>query len=247
MIIPAVDIKGGRCVRLYMGDKEKETVYGDPLEMARKWQDLGARRLHVVDLDGAFQGRPVNLGVIEEICAALTVPVEVGGGIRSLDTVEALLEVGVEWVILGTVLVEDRAMAREAARRFEGRVIAGIDARRGRVAVRGWEEGTTLDALELARWCQDQGFAAIIYTDISRDGTLAGPNLEETARIARGVSIPVIASGGISSLEDILEVAGLESLGVEGVIVGKALYNGRVDLKKAMEILEGRGKGLEGD
>ncbi len=238
LVIPAVDIKGGRCVRLYMGDKNRETVYGDPVEMALKWQNIGAKRLHVVDLDGAFQGRPVNLPIIREICSCLSVPVEVGGGIRSRETVEVLLEAGVEWVILGTVLVEDQDLAREVAREFPGHVIAGIDARGGRVAVKGWEEGTSLDALELARRCEEAGFSAIIYTDISRDGTLVGPNLEETARIARGVSIPVIASGGVSSLEDILEVARLEPVGVEGVIVGKALYDGRVDLGEALKALE---------
>jgi len=238
LVIPAVDIKGGRCVRLYMGDKDRETVYGDPVEMAVKWQEVGAKRLHVVDLDGAFEGTPVNLGVVREICSSLSIPVEMGGGIRSLRTIEALLDAGVEWAILGTVLVEDQYMAREAAKRFAGHVIAGIDARSGRVAVKGWEEGTSMDALDLARWCEDEGFSAIIYTDISRDGTLTGPNLEETARIARGVSIPVIASGGVSSLADILQVAELEPLGVEGVIVGKALYDGLVDLKEALKALE---------
>ncbi len=240
LVIPAVDVKGGRCVRLYMGDKDRETVYGDPVEMAMKWQELGARRLHVVDLDGAFQGVPVNLAVVREICSALSIPVEVGGGVRSLKTIEVLLGAGVEWAILGTMLVEDRHMAREAARSFEGHLIAGIDARSGWVAVKGWEEGTSLNALELARWCEGEGFSAIIYTDISRDGTLAGPNLEETARIAREVSIPVIASGGVSSLEDVLEVAKLEPLGVMGVIVGKALYDGRVDLREAQRILDGK-------
>jgi len=243
-LIPAVDIKGGRCVRLYMGDKDRETVYGDPVEMALRWQELGARRLHLVDLDGAFQGKPVNLEIIRQICSRLSIPVEVGGGIRSVKTVGALLEVGVEWVILGTVLVEDPSVAQEVVRSFPGRVIAGIDARAGRVAVKGWEEGTSMEARDLARWCQDEGFVAIIYTDISRDGTLSGPNLEETARIARGISIPVIASGGVSSLEDILEVARLEPLGVEGVIVGKALYDGRVDLREALKALEG---GVGGD
>lgn len=240
LVIPAVDIRGGRCVRLYMGDKDRETVYGDPVEMAMKWQELGAKRLHVVDLDGAFQGVPVNLAVVREICSALSIPVEVGGGIRSLKTIEVLLGAGVEWAILGTMLVEDQRMAREAARSFEGHLIAGIDARSGRVAVKGWEEGTSLDALELARWCEGEGFSAIIYTDISRDGTLAGPGLEETARIAREVSVPVIASGGVSSLEDLLEVAKLEPLGVMGVIVGKALYDGRVDLREAQRILDGK-------
>ena len=244
LVIPAVDIRRGRCVRLYMGEKDKETVYGDPVEMALKWQALGAERLHLVDLDGAFQGRPVNLEVIRRVCQELSIPVEVGGGVRSMEVVEALLDAGVEWVILGTILVEDRDLAREVARRFEGHVMAGIDARSGRVAVKGWEEGTTMDALELARWCEGEGFSALVYTDISRDGTLRGPNLAETARIARGVSIPVIASGGVSSLEDILRVRDLEPLGVEGVIVGRALYHGRVDLKEVLEALKrGRGEG----
>lgn len=237
LVIPAVDIKNGECVRLYMGDKDRKTVYGDPVEMADRWCRLGAQRLHVVDLDGAFQGRPVNLDIIAEICRCVSIPVEVGGGVRSLETIELLLEAGVQWVILGTVLLEDRGLSSESARKFGGRLIAGIDAKGGKVAVKGWEEGTSVDALDLARWCEDQGFSSIIYTDITRDGTLTGPNLEETAGVAGYVSIPVIASGGISCVEDILRVAKLEPLGVEGVIVGRALYDGRVDLEEALEVV----------
>jgi len=207
--------------------------------MALKWYRLGAKRLHVVDLDGAFQGMPRNLETIREICQTLPIPIEVGGGIRSLKTIETLLSAGAQWVILGTVLVEDKNLAQEAARKFEGHVIAGIDAKKGRVAVKGWEEGTSLDALDLAKWCEGEGYSATIYTDISKDGTLSGPNLEETAGIAKGVSIPVIASGGVSCLEDVLKVAELEPLGVEGVIVGKALYDARIDLKKALESVGG--------
>ena len=245
LVIPAVDIKNGRCVRLYMGNKNQETVYGDPVEMALKWYRLGAKRLHVVDLDGAFQGKLKNLEIIREICRTLPIPIEVGGGIRSLRAIETLLSAGVRWVILGTVLVNDRLLAQEAARKFEGHVIAGIDAKKGKVAVKGWEEGTLKDALALAKWCEGEGFSAIIYTDISKDGTLSGPNLEETARIAKGVSIPVIASGGVSCLADILKVAELEPLGVEGVIVGKALYDARIDLKKALEATSGGRKAKE--
>jgi len=239
LVIPAVDIKDGQCVRLYMGNKDQETAYGDPAEMALKWYKLGAKRIHIVDLDGAFQGVPRNLETITEICQTLPIPVEVGGGIRSLKTIETLLSVGAQWVILGTVLVKDKKIAQEAARKFKGHVIAGIDAKKGKVAVRGWEEGTSSDALDLAKWCEGEGYSAIIYTDISKDGTLSGPNLEETARIAKEVSIPIIASGGVSCLEDVLKVAELEPLGVEGVIVGKALYDARIDLKKALESVGG--------
>ncbi len=239
LVIPAVDIKEGRCVRLYMGNKDQETVYGDPAEMALKWYKLGAKRIHIVDLDGAFQGTPRNIEIIRKICQTLPVPIEVGGGIRSLRTIESLLLAGAQWVILGTVLVEDKKIAQEAARKFEGHVIAGIDAKKGRVAVKGWKEGTSLDALDLAKWCERRGYSAIIYTDISKDGTLSGPSLEETAKIAKEVSIPIIASGGVSCLEDLLKVAELEPLGVEGVIVGKALYDAQVDLKRALEAVDG--------
>ncbi len=241
-IIPAVDIRHGRCVRLYRGDRQRETIYGDPVEMALKWQAIGAKRLHVVDLDGAFQGKPMNLEVVRQICTRLSIPVEVGGGVRSLRIIELLLQAGARWVILSTALVKDQDMAEEAGRQFGDHLIAGVDARSGKVAVRGWKEEIPMDALTLARRCEDQGYSAIIYTDILRDGTLSGPNLEETARIARGISIPLIASGGVSCIEDLQMVARLEPLGVTGVIVGKALYDGRIDLKAVLERMRGKNR-----
>ncbi len=235
LIIPAIDIKDGRCVRLYQGDMERETVYyPQPLDAARYLVEEGARMLHVVDLNGAVAGRPVHLPELAAICAESAVAVEMGGGLRTLEAVEQAVAAGVARVVIGTRAYESPDFLRRTCARFPGRVVAGIDARAGRVAVRGWRDDTALDAVELARRCQGAGAARIIYTDIGRDGTGLGVNVEQTAQVARAVAIPVIASGGVGSLDDIRALAALAGEGVEGVIVGRALYNGAFSLLEAM-------------
>lgn len=235
LIIPAIDIKDGRCVRLYQGDMDRETVYyQQPLDAARHLAAEGARMIHVVDLNGAVEGRPVHLSELAAICAEPGVAVEVGGGLRTLEAVEQAMAAGVERVVIGTKAYEDPEFLRGACERFPGRVVVGIDARDGKVAVRGWRDDTTMDAIELARRCEQDGAARIIYTDISRDGTGSGVNAEQTAQVARAVGIPVIASGGVGSLDDIRALAGFASDGIEGVIVGRALYNGAFALAEAM-------------
>jgi len=237
-LIPAIDLLGGRCVRLAQGEYDAATVYGDdPAVVAARFAAAGIRRLHVVDLDGAKAGRPVNGAAIRGILAAAKpVPVQLGGGLRTLASVEECLALGLERVILGTIALRDPALVRESARRFPGRVAVGIDARDGRVAVEGWTETSELAAEDLARRFEDAGVAAIVYTDIARDGMLSGPNLEATAALAAAVRIPVIASGGVGSLEDVRRAAALAARGVAGVIVGRALYTGAVDLDAALEI-----------
>ena len=236
LIIPAIDIKDGRCVRLYQGDMDRETVYyQQPLDAARHLAAEGARMIHVVDLNGAVEGRPVHLAELAAICSESGVAaVEVGGGLRTLEAVQQALDAGVERVVIGTKAYEDQEFLQAACRRFPGRVVVGIDARDGKVAVRGWRDDTAMDAVELARRCEQDGAARIIYTDISRDGTGAGVNAEQTAQVARAVGIPLITSGGVGTLDDIRALAGLESEGIEGVIVGRALYNGAFSLADAV-------------
>lgn len=237
LIIPAVDIRGGRCVRLVHGDLSKETVYHeDPLEMALRWEAEGAARIHLVDLDGAFQGGMQNSAVIEQIARAVKVPVQVGGGIRDEARASELLERGVSRVILGTVAVTSPQLVEALCSRFPGQVLVGIDARAGKVAIRGWVEEAELSAIDLARKMENLGVREIIYTDINRDGTLQGPNLAALEEMARAVNQQVIASGGVSSLNDLEKLCLLESLGVSGVILGQALYTGRVDLRAALTI-----------
>ena len=240
LIIPAIDIKDGRCVRLYQGDMDRETVYyQQPLDAARHLVEEGARMIHVVDLNGAVEGRPVHLPELAAICAESGVAVEVGGGLRTLEAVEEAMGTGAERVVIGTKAYEDPDFLRAACQRFPGRVVVGIDARAGKVAVRGWRDDTAMDAVELAQRCEKDGAARIIYTDISRDGTGAGVNAEQTAQVARAVGIPVIASGGVGSLDDIRALAGFASEGIEGVIVGRALYNGAFSLADAMAAARG--------
>ena len=235
LIIPAIDIKDGRCVRLYQGDMDRETVYyQQPLDAARHLAAEGARMVHVVDLNGAVEGRPVHLSELAAICAESGVAVEAGGGLRTLEAVETAMAAGVERVVIGTKAYEDQDFLRAACERFPGRVVVGIDARDGKVAVRGWRDDTAMDAMELARRCERDGAARIIYTDISRDGTGSGVNAEQTVRLARAVNIPVIASGGVASLDDIRTLAARAGEGIEGVIVGRALYNGAFSLGEAM-------------
>ena len=237
LIIPAIDLRGGRCVRLVQGDPSRETVYSDdPVAVARAFAAAGARRLHVVDLDGAFAGLPRNLAVATAIARAVDIPVELGGGIRSMAAIEQVLAAGIAYAILGTAAIEQPELVEEACRRFPGRVLVGIDARDGRVAVRGWAEGTETDAVELAREMGRRGVSQIIFTDIARDGTLAGPNLAALERVA-AAGVPVIASGGVSSLDDLRALAALRDRGVVGAIVGKALYTGAVDLRAALALL----------
>ena len=231
-IIPAVDVKGGRCVRLRQGKAEAETVFGeDPVATARRWEVEGARRLHVVDLDGAF-GQPRQNAVVRAIVERLSIPVEVGGGLRTVEDVEALLATGARWAVVGTRAALDPAFLGLICRRFEDQIIVGIDASDGRVAVDGWKRILDLDALALARDAAAAGAAAIVYTDIARDGMESGPNLWSTEAVARAAGIPVVASGGVASLDDIRQLRTVP--GVTGVIVGRALYTGAVSLPAAL-------------
>ena len=240
LVIPAIDLKGGRCVRLFQGDMRRETVYADdPTEVARRWQAEGARRLHLVDLDGAVSGASVNATAIVAVCRAVDIPVEVGGGIRSLGAVEEVLRLGATWAILGTVALRQPEILEEACRRFPGRVLVGIDARAGRVAVSGWTETTEVEAAALARRCAEAGAREIIFTDIERDGTQAGVNAEAAAALARAARLPVIASGGVASLGDIRRLKAVERDGVKGVIIGRSLYTGALTLGEAIREAEG--------
>lgn len=235
IVIPAIDLKEGRCVRLRQGRMQEETVFSDaPEEMAGRWHGDGARRIHVVDLNGAVQGRPVNREAIRRIVASVPVPVQLGGGIRDMKTLDAYLDLGVQFVILGTAAHKDPVFAATACRRHPGRIIVGIDARGERVAVEGWTEETDLAPVQLARRFEDSGVSAVVYTDIQRDGMRSGPNIEATRRMAESIRIPVIASGGISGLRDVERICALESCGVMGMITGRAIYEGKLDLKEAV-------------
>jgi phosphoribosylformimino-5-aminoimidazole carboxamide ribotide isomerase len=235
-IIPAIDLLEGHCVRLHQGDYGQVTRFSDdPVAQALDWQRQGAERLHLVDLDGAKTGQPVNDQAVKAITAALSIPVQLGGGVRSAERAEELLQCGLDRVILGTVAIEQPDLVRELASRHPGKVVVGIDAKDGMVATRGWIETSTVKATELAKRFEGTGVAAIISTDIATDGTLAGPNLDSLRAMAEASSIPVIASGGIGTLEHILSLLSIAPLGVSGVIVGRALYDGTVDLAEALE------------
>ena len=241
IVIPAIDLKEGRCVRLEQGLMEKDTVYNDdPGAQARSWQEQGGELLHIVDLDGAFAGVPRNREAIRAIVDAVSIPTELGGGIRDLPTIEAYLELGIDRVILGTVAKENPQLVREACQRFPGHIVVGIDARDGLVAVRGWADITEKLATELAKEMEGFGVEAIIYTDIARDGMMGGPNLEATRALAEAITVPVIASGGVSCLEDIASLMTIEQYGVTGVITGKALYTGSLDLRTAVALTKGK-------
>jgi phosphoribosylformimino-5-aminoimidazole carboxamide ribotide isomerase len=240
LIIPAVDIRGGKCVRLKQGRLNAVTVFSDdPVAMGLKWQEAGARWLHVVDLDGAFSARPQNLEVIRRLRRALTIPMELGGGIRTLDTMAAYVDLGIDRLILGTVALKDPDLAARACAEYPGRIAMGLDARDGLLAVEGWTETSRRTALEVARSLAPLRPAALIYTDISRDGVKRGVNLTATRTLAEAIDLPVIASGGVSSLDDIKALLPLEPLGVVGVIVGRALYDGNLDLAEAIKIAQG--------
>jgi phosphoribosylformimino-5-aminoimidazole carboxamide ribotide isomerase len=236
ILYPAIDLKDGRCVRLVRGDMDQATVFNDsPADQACRFAEAGAAWLHVVDLNGAFEGKPVNAKAVEGILGAFGNPVQLGGGIRNMQTIETWLGAGVSRVVLGTVAVKDPDLVREACREWPGKVALGIDARGGRVAVEGWAEVSDLAARDLALRFEDAGAAAIIYTDIDRDGVLQGPNVAATAELADTVSTPVIASGGVSSVDDLKALA--EAPGIAGAIVGRALYDGRIDLVEALAAL----------
>jgi phosphoribosylformimino-5-aminoimidazole carboxamide ribotide isomerase len=237
IIIPAIDLKGGNCVRLLQGRMDAETVFStDPAAMAQKWASLGAEVIHVVDLDGAIEKSPVNKTAIRAIVEALTVPVQVGGGIRNMESIELFFDIGVRRVIIGTEAVRNPQLVVSACKKYPGRIIVGIDARNGLVAVDGWTKTTDTTAIELAKRFENCGVAAINFTDIHRDGMQTGPNIEETRRLAEAVSIPVVASGGVGSIEDIKNLLPLESSGVIGIITGRAIYTGALDLAEAIRI-----------
>jgi phosphoribosylformimino-5-aminoimidazole carboxamide ribotide isomerase len=238
ILYPAIDLKDGQCVRLLRGDMAAATTYNpDPAAQARAFRDQGFAWIHVVDLDGAFAGRSVNGAAVDAILAAVDLPLQLGGGIRDMAAIEGWLGRGVARVVLGTAAVKDPALVTRTCAAFPGRIAVGIDARDGRVAVEGWADTSDVLAIDLARRFEDAGVAAIIYTDIDRDGALAGPNVAATAALARAVRIPVIASGGVSSLDDLAALKALEADGVAGVISGRALYDGRIDPAAALQLL----------
>ncbi len=238
ILYPAIDLKGGQAVRLRRGEMDSATVFNDdPAAQARSFAEAGFQWLHLVDLNGAFEGRPVNAAVVEGILKAVDIPVQLGGGIRDMATIERWLDLGLRRVILGTVAVKNPGLVREACRAFPGQVVLGIDARGGKVAVEGWAEVSELAALDLARSFEDAGAAAIVYTDIDRDGALQGANVAATRALAEALVTPVIASGGVASLDDLAAFQAIASAGIEGVISGRALYDGRIDPASALALL----------
>ncbi len=240
LLIPAIDLKGGQCVRLRQGRMDDVTVFSDdPVTMAKRWEDEGAARIHIVDLDGAVKGLPVNIAVVEAIAAAVKVPVQVGGGIRDEETVQRYLNAGVQYVIIGTKAVNAPHFLHDLCLEFPRHIIVGLDAKDGRVALNGWAKLTGHDVIETALHCERDGVEAIIYTDIAKDGMMQGFNVESTRNLARALKTPVIASGGVSSLDDIHKLKELESEGVAGAVIGRALYQGDLDFKAANKIALG--------
>jgi phosphoribosylformimino-5-aminoimidazole carboxamide ribotide isomerase len=237
IIFPAIDLKEGLCVRLMQGDPDRATVYGkDPVEVAKRWVAEGAEWLHLVDLDGAFTKKPVNGAIILRIAQTLSIPVQVGGGIRTLEDVSRYLSAGVARVIIGTAAIRDPGMFEEACRLYPGKVALGLDAKDGRVAVEGWKESTQTDAVSLVMRFKDSKPAAVIYTDIQRDGMQTGVNIEATRRLIEKTGAPVIASGGVSSIEDVRQLLPLAPIGLAGVITGRAIYEGTLDLREAIKL-----------
>lgn len=238
LVIPAIDLKDGQCVRLLQGKKDKVTTYSnDPAFTARRWESYGSRLLHIVDLDGAFTGSQKNFSAIKKIRQSVKIAVQVGGGIRKIEDVTKLISSGINRVIMGTAAIEDPELLTNSCKKFPGKVLVGIDAKEGMVAIRGWEEVTSLNARELAKRLELVGVSGIIYTDISRDGMLSGPNIDATREMVESVGIPVIASGGVSSIEDIKNLMQIKNLW--GVITGKAIYSNTLDLKEAIQLAEG--------
>ena len=241
LIIPAIDLKDGRCVRLKQGDMNDATVFSeDPAGMARHWLDQGAARLHVVDLNGATAGKPKNEAGIKAILSAIDgrIPVQLGGGIRDLDTIERYLDLGVSYVIIGTAAVKNPGFLQDACTAFSGHIIVGLDAKDGKVAVEGWSKLTGHDVLDLAKKFEDYGAEAVIYTDIGRDGMLSGVNIEATVKLARALRVPVIASGGLTGLPDIEALCAVQAEGISGVITGRAIYEGTIDFRQALALAE---------
>ncbi|OLB54537.1 MAG: 1-(5-phosphoribosyl)-5-[(5-phosphoribosylamino)methylideneamino]imidazole-4-carboxamide isomerase [Nitrospirae bacterium] len=239
LLIPAIDLKDGRCVRLRQGDMRRETIYSeDPVAVALQWEQLGAPLLHVVDLNGAIEGRPANLAQIEAILNAVSVPIQVGGGVRTLDTVRTYLGCGAKRVVMGTAVLQDRAVLEDACELFPERILVGIDAKNGKVAVKGWTAVSDTSARDLVKTLAGLNLAGVIYTDISRDGMLEGPDLSSLKAFVKDSPVPVIASGGITRIEDIRAIQALDPR-IEGVIVGKALYDGKLDLKAALAAVAG--------
>ncbi|WP_018948330.1 1-(5-phosphoribosyl)-5-[(5-phosphoribosylamino)methylideneamino]imidazole-4-carboxamide isomerase [Thioalkalivibrio sp. ALMg11] len=239
LVIPAIDLKEGKCVRLRQGNMDDSTVFGeDPVEMAKRWVDAGAERLHIVDLDGAFAGQPRNAKAVHAIAKAFPdLPIQIGGGVRDEDTVQAYLDAGVEYVIIGTRAVSAPHFVNDLCLEFPGRIIVGLDAKDGKLAVDGWSKLSHHDVVDLAQHFEADGVVAFVYTDIARDGMMKGPNVEATARLASNVRVPVIASGGISSLDDLRNLAAREDEGITGAIVGRALYEGAFTLEEARKAL----------
>ena len=237
-IIPAIDLKGGNCVRLQQGEMDRETRFSDhPAEVACHWESLGASMLHIVDLDGAVGGKPYNEDAINQILKAVTIPLQLGGGIRSLNTIEHYLSLGLKRVVLGTVAHKQPELVEEACKKFPNQIVVGIDARDGRVAVEGWTETTANRAIDLVKALEEKGVAAIVFTDIKRDGMMGGPNTESTRELAEATRIPLIASGGVTTLDHISELLTIETSGVEGIIIGRALYEKTIDLKGALALI----------
>src|SRR3990172_4276233 len=244
LVIPAIDIKDGKCVRLRQGRMNDETIFSDdPVAMAKRWVEAGARRLHIVDLNGAVAGKPVNAAAIQAILSAFPeVPVQVGGGIRDEDTIQAYIEMGVQFVILGTKAVNAPHFVSDVCAEFPGHIIVGLDAKDGKVAIDGWSKLSGHDVIDLAKKFQDEGVEAIIYTDIGRDGMLTGVNVDATVRLADSISIPVIASGGITNLEDIRQLCAVADHGIVGAITGRAIYEGTLDFAAAQKLADKSGK-----
>jgi phosphoribosylformimino-5-aminoimidazole carboxamide ribotide isomerase len=241
IVIPAVDIKNGKCVRLEQGRMDAETVFADdPVAMARKWDTIGAEIIHIIDLDGAIMKQPRNLDTVRNIITSVSARIQIGGGIRTMDTIAMYLQAGADRVIIGTEAIRNPHLVDDACQAFPGVIVVGIDARKGMVAIEGWTEDTQTRAVDLARRFEDSGVVAINFTDIYRDGMQTGPNIEETRKMAKAVSIPVIASGGVATLEDIKNLLPLEPAGVSGVITGKALYSGSLDLRAAIALTAAR-------
>lgn len=240
ILIPAIDLKEGHCVRLRQGNMDDSTVFSDdPVAMAGKWVSQGCSRLHLVDLDGAFEGEPVNADVIEEICNSFPdLPIQIGGGIRNIETVESYIEAGVSYVIIGTMAVRRPEFITQLCAEFPGKVIIGIDARDGEVAVQGWAEGSDHSAQELALRFEDQGVAAIVYTDINRDGMMEGVNVDATRQLAESINVPVIASGGVTDMDCIVKLNEVKDAGIEGVIIGRALYERTINLPDAQAYID---------
>ena len=243
LIIPAIDIKDGKCVRLQQGDMNSATIFSDdPGETARKWKSLGAKRLHVVDLNGAFAGKPKNESAIKEIVAAMrneegdNIPIQLGGGIRDLETIERYLDDGISYIIIGTAAVKSPGFLHEACDAFPGHIIVALDAKEGKVATDGWSKLTGHDVIDLAKRFEGYGVEAVIYTDIGRDGMMTGVNIDATVKLAKELSVPVIASGGLNDLDDVKRLIAVEDEGIMGAITGRAIYDGKLDFKKALEL-----------